>query len=65
MSTIDLETLALVVGGSTANQRAPICNRAQFDWMAAHMVPENSSAPGVKRHVVAGDAKLCGFPMPK
>jgi hypothetical protein len=62
MTTLDLSDLALVTGGVS---RAPVCNRSQFDWMASHMVPESSMKPGVKRHVVAADAKLCGFPMPR
>jgi hypothetical protein len=35
-----------------------VCNREQFDWMAARV------GNGVAPHVVAADAKLCGFPMP-
>jgi len=42
-----------------------VCNRQQFDWMAAHMVPDNALRPGVQRHVVAHDAQVCGFPMPR
>jgi hypothetical protein len=64
MSTIDLVTLATVSGGATAEQKKNVCDRSQFDWMAAHMVPDSSMKPGVQRHVVAGDAKTCGFPMP-
>ncbi len=59
---IDRTQLALVTGGAPA---AAVCNRLQFDWMRAHMVPDGSTKPGVQRHVVANDAKLCGFPMPK
>jgi hypothetical protein len=64
MQTLDVSDLALVTGGATS-RAAEVCNRPQFDWMAAHMVPDGSMKPGVQRHVVAGDAKLCGFPMPK
>src|SRR5262249_52347910 len=35
-----------------------VCNREQFDWMAARV------GKGVQPHVVAADAALCGFPMP-
>lgn len=48
-----------------AAQVAQVCNRQQFDWMAAHMVPDTGLAPGVQRHVVAHDAQVCGFPMPR
>ena len=61
MKTIDLDTLSSVTGGVGPASR---CNRAQFDWMASHMVPDNSMKPGVQRHVVAADARSCGFPMP-
>jgi hypothetical protein len=44
---------------------AAVCNRQQFDWMAAHMVPDTGLAPGVQRHVIAHDAQVCGFPMPR
>jgi hypothetical protein len=61
------EALAAVCGGaqtaSTAQARA-VCNRPQFDWMAAHMVPDGALRAGVQRHVVAHDAQVCGFPMP-
>jgi hypothetical protein len=59
ISTQDLDRVA---GGAS---RAAVCNRAQFDWMAAHMVPDSSRQPGVARHVVAADARTCGFPMPR
>ena len=62
MKTIDLDTLTTVTGGVGPASR---CNRAQFDWMAAHMVPDGSMKPGVQRHVVANDARSCGFPMPR
>ncbi len=64
MKTIDLHTLSQVTGGAVGN-KAAVCNRSQFDWMAAHVVPDGSMKPGVQRHVVANDAQLCGFPMPK
>jgi hypothetical protein len=63
MTTISIDVLTLVNGGQSERQKN-VCNRQQFDWMAAHMVPDTSMQPGVPRHVVAGDAKTCGFPMP-
>jgi hypothetical protein len=68
MTTIETMTraeLAAVTGGAKSPPAAAVCNRQQFDWMAAHMVPDSSRKPGVQRHVVAADAKLCGFPMPR
>lgn len=62
MKTLSDTELAGVTGGSQARA---VCNRQQFDWMAQHMVPDNSHAPGVQRHVVARDAKMCGFQMPR
>ena len=62
MTTIDTIDLETVTGGSERSKN--VCNRQQFDWMAQHMVPDGSMRPGVQRHVVAGDAKTCGFPMP-
>lgn len=64
MTTLVLSDLHTVTGGVSA-QAAAVCNRSQFDWMAAHMVPDNAMKPGVQRHVVANDARTCGFPMPK
>lgn len=61
MKTIDICDLASVTGGVGPASR---CNRAQFDWMAAHMVPDSGLKPGVQRHVVVNDARSCGFPMP-
>jgi len=63
-ASISLAALSTVTGGASA-QAQQVCNRTQFDWMAAHMVPDNSVKPGVQRHVIAADAKMCGFPMPK
>ena len=63
-SSISFAQLSTVSGGLSA-QASQVCNRSQFDWMAAHMVPDNALKPGVQRHVVANDAKMCGFPMPK
>ena len=63
MKTIDLSTLDHVTGGAAGNPAA-VCNRSQFDWMAAHMVSDSSMKPGVQKHVVLNDSKLCGFPMP-
>jgi hypothetical protein len=62
MTTFETIDLALVTGGVGPASR---CNRAQFDWMASHMVPDGSMKPGVQRHVVANDARTCGFPMPR
>lgn len=62
MKTIDICDLASVTGGVGPASR---CNRAQFDWMAAHMVPDSGLQPGVQRHVVVNDARSCGFPMPR
>jgi hypothetical protein len=39
-------------------RKEDVCNREQFDWMAARI------GRGVQRHVVAADAALCGYPMP-
>lgn len=64
LASISLTDLATITGGASA-QAQQVCNRAQFDWMAAHMVPDNAVRPGVQRHTIAADAKLCGFPMPK
>lgn len=63
-TSISIAELAAVTGGASPPAQQ-VCNRAQFDWMAAHMVPDSAVRPGVQRHVVAADAKLCGFPMPK
>lgn len=64
MKTIDLADLSTISGGAGVGP-ASRCNRAQFDWMAAHMVPDNVMKPGVQHHVVANDAASCHFPMPK
>jgi hypothetical protein len=61
--TLTSAELTSISGGVSA-QAAQVCNRSQFDWMAAHMVPDSGLTPGVQRHVVANDAKMCGFPMP-
>ncbi|HEX4423092.1 MAG TPA: hypothetical protein VH165_34480 [Kofleriaceae bacterium] len=63
-NTLAFSALTSVTGGVSA-QAAQVCNRSQFDWMAAHMVPDTGLKPGVQHHVVANDAKMCGFPMPK
>jgi hypothetical protein len=68
ITTIEAMTdtaLALVTGGAQSPVAAQVCNRQQFDWMAAHMVPDTGLKPGVQRHVVAHDAQMCGFPMPR
>jgi hypothetical protein len=62
MTTLEAIDLATVTGGVGPASR---CNRAQFDWMASHMVPDSSMKPGVQRHVVVNDARSCGFPMPR
>ena len=64
MTTLSLADLEQVTGG-VSERAANVCNRTQFDWMAAHMVPDSGMKPGVQRHVIAGDAKTCGFPMPR
>ena len=74
MMTIDDSELYNVTGGGRATPaslgrvpgttiyavppREQVCNREQFDWMAARV------GKGVAPHVVAADARLCGFPMP-
>ncbi|HEY4238987.1 MAG TPA: hypothetical protein VGM88_04195 [Kofleriaceae bacterium] len=63
MTTIDLSILDAVTGGATQAQN--VCNRSQYDWMLAHMVPDSGLKPGVQRHVVLQDSKTCGFPFPK
>jgi hypothetical protein len=68
MTTLDSlppDQLAAICGGAQSPQAQAVCNRQQFDWMAAHMVPDTGLRPGVQRHVVAHDAQVCGFPMPK
>ena len=57
--------LTVVSGGAQSPQAQAVCNRQQFDWMVAHMVPDTGLKPGVQRHVVAHDAQVCGFPMPR
>lgn len=77
MTTIDLET---VYGGFQRGQspdqlrerRRELCMsptpaeaRKQYDWMRAHVVPDSSEAPGIKRRAVADIGRLCGWPQPK
>lgn len=57
--------LVAIGGGASTSQAQAVCNRPQFDWMAAHVVPDNALRPGVQRHVVVHDAQVCGFPMPR
>ena len=64
MTVLDFAALDGVTGG-LSQQAKQVCNRTQFYWMASHMVPDGSMKPGVARHVIAKDAKMCGFPMPK
>jgi hypothetical protein len=69
--TISCAALGAIRGGARTAATAPtaqsqaVCNRPQFDWMVAHMVPDTGLRPGVQRHVVAHDAQVCGFPMPR
>ena len=65
IAAVPAADLSRVTGGAQAAVAAQVCNRQQFDWMAAHMVPDSAVKPGVQRHVVARDAQLCGFPMPR
>lgn len=65
LENIPQAELTVVSGGAQTPQAQAVCNRKQFDWMAAHMVPDTSLRPGVQRHVVAHDAQVCGFPMPR
>ena len=65
MQTLSPADLLLATGGAQRTPpRSAVCNRQQFDWMAAHMVPDSGLKPGVQRHVVVNDARSCGFPMP-
>lgn len=67
-SSLSTAELAAICGGASTQAQAQaqaVCNRPQFDWMAAHMVPDGALRPGVQRHVVAHDAQVCGFPMPR
>lgn len=64
-SSLSATELAAIRGGAQSPQAQAVCNRQQFDWMAAHMVPDGALRPGVQRHVVAHDAQVCGFPMPR
>jgi hypothetical protein len=65
LETITRAELTVVSGAAQTPLAQTVCNRQQFDWMAAHMVPDTGLAPGVQRHVVAHDAQVCGFPMPR
>jgi hypothetical protein len=65
LATIIPAALTRVGGGAQTPEAQQVCNRQQFDWMAAHMVPDTGLRPGVQRHVVAHDAQVCGFPMPR
>ncbi|HEU4726278.1 MAG TPA: hypothetical protein VFT22_00245 [Kofleriaceae bacterium] len=65
LETITAPALAGATAGAQSGLAQAVCNRQQFDWMAAHMVPDSSLKPGVQRHVVAHDAQVCGFPMPR
>lgn len=64
-ATITPAALTQVSGGAQTPQAQQVCNGQQFDWMVAHMVPDTGLRPGVQRHVVAHDAQVCGFPMPR
>jgi hypothetical protein len=63
--TIDPAGLAAICGGAQTGQAPAVCNRQQFDWMVAHMVPDGGLRPGLQRHVVVHDAQVCGFPVPR
>jgi len=67
LETLCPAQLATITGGVTrpTPQAQAVCNRPQFDWMAAHLVPDNARKPGVQRHVIVHDAQVCGFPMPR
>ena len=65
LETIVDSQLDSVTGGRGGPPPAAVCNREQFDWMVQHMVPDRGGQPGVQRHVVVNDAKLCGFPLPR
>jgi len=65
LATIPRAALTQVSGGAQTPVAQQVCNRQQFDWMVAHMVPDTGLRPGVQRHVVAHDAQVCGFPMPR
>jgi hypothetical protein len=66
LPSLSRAALAAITGGAQSAQAQAVCNRPQFDWMAAHMVPDTGGLrPGVQRHVVAHDAQVCGFPMPR
>ena len=58
LTTLDPRSLTAVTGGAQTPQAQQVCNRSQFDWMAAHMVPDGVLRPGVQRHVVAHDAQV-------
>jgi hypothetical protein len=75
MTTLSNHDLGTITGGVTqgapGTQRArykEMCTvpdaktaRAQYDWMRAHEIPDNSEAPGVKHRVVAAVGQLCGW----
>jgi len=65
LAVISIAELSTVSGGAMTNQARNVCNRQQFDWMVAHMVPDGALRPGVQRHVVVHDAQVCGFPVPR
>lgn len=65
LASIPAAQLTAIRGAAQLAPAQTVCNRAQFDWMVAHMVPDGRLAPGVQRHVVAHDAQVCGFPMPR
>lgn len=65
LPSLSRSQLAAICGGASTSLASAVCNRQQFDWMAAHMVPDSALRPGVQRHVVAHDAQVCGFPMPR
>ncbi len=63
MKPLCLTDLATITGGVTRTT-AGCPTPDQFNWMVAHMVPDNMSKPGIQHHVVAADARRCGYRMP-
>lgn len=75
MMTLSRDELCTVTGGrdAAAQKIGPIlgtkivhvppkeavCNEDEYKWMLEHV------GKGVQYHVVAADAALCGYPMPK
>jgi hypothetical protein len=75
MKSISSRDLTNVTGGvwsgprgSTSAAYKSLCTgptaRDQYNWMADHVTPNNSEAPGVKHRVVASIGQLCRWPVP-